>query len=79
VGTVLRPVAAWLGAYAMLATWPTPWAQLAAIVLGTLALAVHGLRAGVRLGSTVTTLGTANPLLSLLDERSSKITRFLNG
>jgi len=68
VGTVLRPVAAWLGAYGMLVTWPTPWAQLTAIVLGTLALAVHGLRSSVRVGSTVTTLGTANPVLSLVDD-----------
>lgn len=68
VATVLRPVAAWLGAFAMLSGWPTPWAQIAALVLGTLALGVHGARAGARVGSTATTLGMANPFLSLIDD-----------
>ena len=68
VGTVLRPAAAWLGSFAVLSGWPTPWAQLAALVLRTLALTVHGLKSGVRLGSTVTTLGAGNPVLSLLDD-----------
>jgi len=68
VATVLRPAAAWLGSYAVLSAWPTPWAQIAAIILGTMALTVHGVRASLRLGSTTTTLGVANPLLSLLDD-----------
>lgn len=68
VGTVLRPAAAWLGSFAVLSGWHAPWAQLAALVLGTLALTVHGLKSGVRLGSTATTLGAGNPLLSLLDD-----------
>jgi hypothetical protein len=68
VATVLRPAAAWLGSFAVLSGWPTPWAQLAAIVLGTLALTVHGLKANLRLGSTVVTLGLGNAFLSLLDD-----------
>ncbi|MEK7331414.1 MAG: DUF4126 domain-containing protein [Candidatus Eisenbacteria bacterium] len=68
VATVLRPAAAWLGSFAVLSGWPTPWAQLAAIVLGTMAFTVHGLKASLRLGSTVVTLGVGNALLSLLDD-----------
>jgi len=67
-GTVVRPAAAWLGSFAVLSGWPTPWAQLAAVALGTMALTVHGLKSSVRLGSTVTTLGAGNLLLSLLDD-----------
>lgn len=68
VGTVLRPAAAWLGAYAVLEAWPTPWAQIAAIVLGTTALGVHALKAQLRLGSTVVTVGHANPVLSVIED-----------
>lgn len=68
VGTVLRPVAAWLGAYAVLQAWPTPWAQIAAIALGTTALAVHGLKAQLRLGSSAATLGTANAMVSAVED-----------
>ena len=68
LGTVLRPAAAWLGAYAVLQSWPAPWAQLAAVVLGATALAVHGLKAKLRLGSTAVSLGHANPLLSVLED-----------
>ncbi|HYM80652.1 MAG TPA: DUF4126 domain-containing protein [Candidatus Limnocylindria bacterium] len=67
-GTVLRPAAAWLGAYAVLGAWPTPWAQLAALALGATALAVHGLKAKLRLGSTAVTLGQANPVVSIAED-----------
>jgi hypothetical protein len=68
VGTVLRPAAAWLGAFAMLQGWGSPWAQLAALVLGAGALAVHGVKAKTRLHSTAFTAGHANPLLSVLED-----------
>jgi hypothetical protein len=68
VATVLRPVAAGVGSLAVLVEWPSPWAQLAAVVCGGMALGIHGLRASARLGSTVATSGVANPLLSLLDD-----------
>ena len=68
VATVLRPAAAWLASYAVLAGWPTPWAQIAALVLGTVAFTVHGFKASLRLGSTATTLGVGNVFLSLLDD-----------
>jgi hypothetical protein len=68
VGTVLRPAAAWLGAYAVLQSWPTPWAQIAAIVLGTTALGVHALKSKIRIGSSAMTLGSANPVVSMLED-----------
>jgi hypothetical protein len=68
VGTILRPAAAALAAYATLEGWPTPWAQLAALGLGAFALLVHGIKAKLRLGSTAATLGLANPWLSALED-----------
>jgi uncharacterized membrane protein len=67
-GTIVRPAAAWLGAFAVLQGWGSPWAQIAALVLGAGALAVHGVKAKTRLGSTATTAGHANPLLSVLED-----------
>jgi uncharacterized membrane protein len=68
VGTVVRPVAGVLGAFVVLQAWPTPWGQIAALVLGGLTLGVHGLKAKTRLGSSITTLGTANPGLSIIED-----------
>jgi len=74
VGTVVRPAAAWLGAYAVLQSWPTPWAQIAALVLGMAALGIHGLKSSLRLGSTATTHGLANPALSVLEDLAAAAT-----
>jgi hypothetical protein len=68
VGTVLRPAAAWLGAYALLGGLGTPWAQLVALVFGAGALAIHSAKAHARIGSTATTLGFGNPVLSFLED-----------
>jgi hypothetical protein len=68
VGTLIRPAAAWLGAFALLQGWGSPWAQIAALVLGAGALAVHGAKAKTRLGSSLATAGHANPLLSVLED-----------
>ena len=68
IGTVLRPVAAWVGAYAVLNGWGAPWAQIVSVVLGVGALAVHGAKAKARIGSTTLTLGHANPALSVLED-----------
>lgn len=68
IATGVRPVAAWLGAYAVLQSWPTPWAQIAAIVLGTSALGIHLLKAKLRIGSSAVTLGTANPIVSVIED-----------
>jgi hypothetical protein len=71
IATVLRPVAAWLGAFAVLGQWPQPWGQIAALVLAGLTLGVHALKSAVRVGSTATTLGHANPLLSSVEDALS--------
>jgi flagellar biogenesis protein FliO len=57
----------------MLTGWGSPWAQIAALVLGAGALAVHGLKAKTRLGSTVATAGHANPLLSILEDSGALV------
>lgn len=68
VGTVLRPAAGWLGAYALMPEWPAPWPAIVAFVLGSSALAVHGLKAKTRIGSTAVTAGAGNPFLSVLED-----------
>jgi hypothetical protein len=65
VGTVIRPAAAWLGAFAVLAHWPTPWGQIVAFVLAGASLGIHVSKAKLRLGSSAVTLGHANPALSI--------------
>lgn len=67
-GTVVRPVAGILGSFVVLQAWPSPWGQIAALVLGGLTLGVHGLKAKTRLGSSIATLGTANPVLSIVED-----------
>src|SRR5262249_25518316 len=74
IGTVIRPAAAWLGAFAVLQAWPTPWAQIAALVLGTAALAVHGAKAKLRLGSSAVTMGHANPFVSMAEDLVTFVT-----
>ena len=71
VATVLRPAAAWVGAFAVLGQWPSPWGQIAALVLASLTLGFHALKSAVRVGSTATTLGHANPLLSSVEDAMS--------
>ena len=68
LGIVVRPAAAWLGAYAVLVHWPGPWAQVVGILLGGGALVLHGIRAKLRLGSTALTLGAANPVISFFED-----------
>lgn len=68
VATVVRPLAAWLGAYAVMPGLPAPWAALISLALGGGALAFHLLKAKIRLGSTVTTLGAGNPVLSVIED-----------
>ena len=65
LGTLVRPAAAALAAWATFGTLHPALALLVAIVLGTGALGIQLLKAKTRLGSTALTLGHANPLLSL--------------
>ena len=68
IGLVVRPAAAWLAAYAVLIHWPAPWGQAVALLLALIALAFQGVKAKLRLGSTAVTLGTANPVVSVLED-----------
>jgi hypothetical protein len=68
IGTVVRPVAAWVATFAVFQEWGTPWAQLLAVAMGVGALAVHGAKAHTRIGSSALTLGHANPILSVLED-----------
>ncbi len=68
VGTAIRPIAAWIAGVAVLTHWPSPWAQIAGVVFGGGALAIHALKAKTRIGSTAVTLGHANPLLSTAED-----------
>jgi len=68
VGTIVRPMAAWVGSYAVLSAWPTPWGQLAAVGLGSVAVGVHLLKAKLRIGSTAVTAGAANPAISTAED-----------
>jgi len=65
LGMAVRPLAAVFGSYAVLAGWPHPWGPLVALALGGLALGVQAVKAKTRLGSSVVTLGHANPVISL--------------
>ena len=71
VATVLRPAAAWLGAFAVLGQWPSPWGQIVALVLAGLTLGLHVLKSTVRISSTAATLGHANPLISSAEDALS--------
>ncbi len=73
VATVLRPAAAWIAGFAVLAGWGTPWAQLAAAVFGAGAFAVHAAKVKTRLGSTALTFGHGNPLLSVLEDGTAVV------
>lgn len=71
IATFIRPVAAWIGAYAMLIHWPSPWAAAVATLLAGGSLAVHALKGVVRIGSTASTAGTANPVVSTAEDALS--------
>lgn len=68
IGLAVRPAAAWFAAYALLGNWPAPWGQGAALALGLLALAIQGVKAKLRLGSSAVTLGAGNPVLSVAED-----------
>jgi len=68
IGLVVRPTAAWLASYALLQNWPTPWAQMVSLALALTALGIQGLKAKFRLGSTALTLGSGNPVVSVLED-----------
>jgi hypothetical protein len=64
VGTFVRPAAAAVAGWATLGAVDPVLAAVTSIILGVGAFGVHLLKAKTRVGSTVLTLGHANPLLS---------------
>jgi hypothetical protein len=76
IGTPLRPAAGALLAASVLGTVSDP---LTSIVLGTAvgapsALVPHAVKSALRVASTATTAGLANPLLSLIEDVISVVT-----
>ncbi len=76
IGTPLRPAAGALLAASVLGTVSDP---LTSIVLGTVvgapsALVPHAVKSALRVASSATTAGLANPLLSLLEDVISVVT-----
>ncbi|HEY0591555.1 MAG TPA: DUF4126 domain-containing protein [Thermoanaerobaculia bacterium] len=69
VHTFIRPLAGALVAFASASPdMPEGLAIVAAVLGGGAALGSHAVKASVRLGSTATTGGAANPILSLVED-----------
>ncbi len=69
IGTAIRPMAATLAAAAVLNTNDPATAAIMGLVIGApLALGVHSAKAGTRGVSSATTLGVANPIISLFED-----------
>ena len=68
VATFVRPVTAAIATYGLLVHWPSPWAQIVAVMLGGSALALHAAKSGTRVGSSVLSFGLVNPLLSVAED-----------
>lgn len=68
VSTFIRPAAAALAAWAGFAGVHPLLGFTAATVLGAGAVGVHAAKSKLRLGSSAITLGTANPVLSFIED-----------
>ena len=69
IGTVIRPLAGTLAAAAVLNMGDPATAALLGLVIGApVALSVHGAKAGTRGVSSATTLGVANPVVSIFED-----------
>ncbi len=69
LGIVIRPLAGALAAAAALNTGDPATAALLGLVIGApIALGVHGAKAGARGVSSATTLGVANPVISIFED-----------
>jgi hypothetical protein len=68
LATVIRPAAAWVVSFGILAPLGQDWAGALATVLAGGAFGVHALKAKARLGSTVLSAGIANPILSMIED-----------
>lgn len=78
VGTVTRPIAGALVAWAAFSELDPTWAAIAGIVVGApTALAVSTAQTGTRAVSTATTAGVGNPVLSVIDSTASFVTSLI--
>jgi len=69
VGTVMRPAAGALAAYAVFSKADPAVAAIAALIVAApTALAVHTAQSGTRLASTATTAGLGNPVVSVVED-----------
>jgi uncharacterized protein DUF4126 len=68
IGTALRPAAAAVAGWCTFTGVHPALGIAAALLLGAGAMGVHVAKAKVRLGSSMLTFGTANPLLSFLED-----------
>lgn len=68
IATFLRPVAAGVAAWCTFVGVHPALAVAAALILGTGAMGLHVAKAKVRLGSSMLTLGAANPMLSIVED-----------
>lgn len=68
VSTIIRPLAAAFAAWVGIAGLHPMLGMSAALVMGAGALGVHALKAKTRVGSSALTLGTANPVLSFIED-----------
>jgi Domain of unknown function (DUF4126) len=72
IGMVIRPVAGALAAYSVFTKADPVIAGVVAIMIAApTSLAVNSVKAGTRLASTVSTMGCANPILSLIEDAIS--------
>ena len=68
IATVLRPLAAATAAWCTFVGIHQALAVAAAMLMGTGAMGVHITKAKIRLGSSMLTLGAANPLISFIED-----------
>jgi hypothetical protein len=74
VGTVTRPLAAWVAAGAVFTHLDPATAALAGLIVGVpMALTVHGAQTATRVVSSATTLGMGNPVVSLMEDAASAL------
>jgi hypothetical protein len=68
IGTALRPLAAGLAGWVTFTGIHPALGVAAALMLGAGAMGVHVAKAKVRLGSSMLTFGSANPILSFVED-----------
>jgi hypothetical protein len=72
VSTIIRPVAGTLAAASVFKGVDPAVAAIAGLVIGAPAsLGMHALKSGTRVASSTTTLGCANPVISLIEDAIS--------